>query len=240
MTRIAPDARQLGALQAQLGLLEQMLKPVMGGGAPGPTAAAPNNVVPMPQRGPPPQQTAMLEQMLAGVDPQRAAHVRSLMAVASKPNVSPQEMETAVAPLLATLAPQDQGTVRMMLSMMQQNPVQGAAVTQALVQQQTTPTAAPLPAGVSPEVQQALDAVTARAATALEEARRVAAELVSLKDTQNQTAAAMFQQTQVMKDLLKMLKAQVPEATGVEVLEEDHPLAAGTEESPPVTATAAS
>lgn len=234
MTRIAPDARQLGALQAQLGLLEQMLKPVMGG-APA-TAPAPSNVVPMPQRGPPPQQAAMLEQMLAGVDPQRAAHVRSLMSVASKPNVSPQEMETAVAPLLATLSPQDQGTVRMMLSMMQQSPMQGAAVTQALVQQQqANPTAAPVVAGISPEVQQALDAVTARAATALEEARRVAAELVSLKDTQNQTAAAMFQQTQVMKDLLRMLKAQVPEATGVEVLDEDHPTA-GADENQPVTA----
>lgn len=223
MPKIAPDARQLTALTAQLGLLEQMLKPVVGGQSPHGAAATgqppPSNVVPMPQRGPPPQQAAMVEQMLAGVDPARAGQIRALMSVASRPNVTPQDMETAVGPLLATLAPQDQGTVRMMLSMMQQNQAPGSAV------QAPPPALPPAPPvmSVPPEIQQALDTATARAATALEEARRVAAELVSIKDTQNQTAAAMFQQTQVMRDLLNMLKAQVPEAAVEEV--EDPPAA---------------
>lgn len=207
-----PDVRQITALQAQLGVLEQMLRPVLGGQP----AAAPNNVVPMPARPTTaPQQTAMQQQMmdnmLAAVDPQRAGQIRALMTVANKPNVSSQEMDAAVAPLIGQLAPQDQSTVRMMLSMMQQ---------QQPVQQPTqVATSAPaLPAPVvpaytlPPDVQQTLDQVTARAATALEEARRVAAELVALKDTQSQTAAAMYQQTQVMRDMLQMLKTPAPES----------------------------
>lgn len=213
MSKIAPDVRQLSALHAQLGLLEQMLKPVVGGGGPAPTH-------PNPQRGlPPQQQAAMLEQMLAGVDPQRAGHIRALMAVASRPNVNPQDMEAAVGPLLATLGPQDQGTVRMMLSMMHNQ--------QAAAQPSNLPAlpevqAPPAMLSMSPEVQLALTTATSRAAIALEEARRVAAELVSLKDTQTQTTAAMLQQTNVMRDLLKMLKMQTPEAS-VEEVEEPVP-----------------
>ena len=209
MPRIAPDARQLSALHAQLGLLEQMLKPVVAG-----THPPPSNVVQMPQRGPTPQQqamqTQMLEQMLAGMDGQRATQIRALMTVAAKPNVSPQEMEAAVAPLLVQLSAQDQGTVRMMLSMMQQ---QGHSAGAAGQPSSALPATQPPGVTMTAEMQNALETVTARAATALEEARRVAAELVSLKDTQNQTAAAMFQQTQVMRDMLEMLRANAPEAT---------------------------
>lgn len=195
-TMRSPDARQLTALQAQLGVLEDMLRVLGGGGK------VPNNVVPMPVRQNPMQQQ-MMENMLAGVDPQRGSQIRALMAVAQKPSVSQQEMDAAVAPLLGQLTPADQATVRMMLSMMQQQqqPPQAQAATPAAA------LALPAPAVTQPpDLQQMLDQVTARAATALEESRRVAAELVVLKDTQNQTAAAMHQQTQVMRDLLQMLK----------------------------------
>jgi len=151
----------------------------------------------------------MLESMLGGLDPQRAAHIRSLMAVSSRPNVTPQEMEAAVGPLMAQLSPQDQGTVRMMMSMMQQQGHQAGGQPQpAMAVAAPTPPPYALPA----EVQQMLDTSNARAVTALEEARRVAADLVSIKDTQNQTTAAMHQQTLVMRDLLNMLKSQQTEA----------------------------
>lgn len=194
MTRIAPDARQLSALHAQLGLLEQMLKPVV---------SAPNNVVPMPQpqRAPPAMQNQLMEQMLIGMDPQRGAQVRALMAVANKPNVSHPEMEAAVAPLLSQLSAQDQSTVRMMLTMMQRGGGQPPST-------QQQPAAPPAPPVMTQEMQNAFETISARAATALEEVRRVAAELVTLKDTQNQTAAAMFQQTQVMREMLNMMRGQ--------------------------------
>jgi hypothetical protein len=211
MSKMQPDARQLASLQAQLGILEQMLRPVVGG----PQGTPPING---PAARPPPQnamQQQLMENMLGGVDPQRAAQIRSLMAVANKPNVGPLEMETAIAPLMAELAPQDQATVRMMVSMMQQPPTMAA--TSELPPQTTAVVAAPQPAAVTPDVQHMFDLANARAAAALEEARRVAAELVAIKDTQNQVAAAMYQQTQVMRDMIKMLKTPTPEPAVDEV-----------------------
>lgn len=209
MTKMQPDARQLASLQAQLGILEQMLRPVMAGQQ-GSTPVNGTSARPPPQNA---MQQQLLESMLGGVDPQRAAQIRGLMAVANKPNVGPHEMETAIAPLMAQLAPQDQATVRMMVSMMQQQPP-ATGTPEPLPQ---TSAVVPAPQPTAPDVQHMFDLANARAATALEEARRVAAELVAIKDTQNQVAAAMYQQTQVMRDMLKMLKTPTPEATVDEV-----------------------
>ena len=184
MAKYSPDPRQLQALHSQLNMLENMLRP--SGHQP-----PPNNVVPMPQRQAPqnPMQQQMLENMLGGMDPQRAAQIRALMTVASRPNVAPHEMEAAVGPLMGHLAPQDQATVRMMMSMMNQ----GQQTPQAPMPAAPAPTPAPHSVTVPSDMQQMLDAANSRAATALEEARRVAAELVNLKDAQNQTTAAMHQ-----------------------------------------------